>query len=73
MFSIVLDGVLYIGVSCEFKTETIDNKHYLTISNTGVVWLMKEYNDIATADSKLDDIIAQVVNKDYHLDLDTLL
>jgi hypothetical protein len=72
MFSIVLNEILYIGVSLEFRAETIEGKHYLSVYNSAIPWLMKEYDTIEEAETKLAGII-NVVKTGSHIDLDTLL
>jgi len=36
MFSIVLNEILYIGVSLEFRAETVEGKHYLSVYNSAI-------------------------------------
>ena len=73
MFSIVLNEILYIGVSLEFRAETVEGKHYLSVYNSAIPWLMKEYDTIEDAETKLAGIINVVTTGGSHIDLDTLL
>ena len=73
MFSIVLNEILYIGVSLEFRAETVEGKHYLSVYNSAIPWLMKEYDTIEDAETKLAGIINVVKTGGSHINLDTLL
>ena len=68
------EDVLLVGETDNelFRAETVEGKHYLSVYNSAIPWLMKEYDTIEEAETKLAGII-NVVKTGSHIDLDTLL